>query len=149
MVLLLDGIQDPGNFGAIVRAAEACGATGIVAGEGCADPFGWKALRGGMGSTFRLPIAAHEPMAKAIECVKRAGLRVIATVPRGGTAISTCDLRRPTAILLGGEGAGLADHLIAAADERVSIPMRAPVESLNVGISAALILYEAARQRGA
>lgn len=149
LVLLLDQIQDPGNFGAIVRAAEACGATGIVAGEGCADPFGWKALRGGMGSAFRVPVAARQPLSEAIARARREGVRLIATVPRGGVALSDCDLRGPSAILLGGEGAGLSDLLIEAADERVSIPMRPPVESLNVSISAALMLYEAARQRGA
>ncbi|OFW08547.1 MAG: hypothetical protein A3H96_14820 [Acidobacteria bacterium RIFCSPLOWO2_02_FULL_67_36] len=149
MVLLLDGIQDPGNFGAIVRAAEACGATGIVASEGCADPFGWKALRGGMGSTFRVRVAARQPMAEAIARARHRGARVIAAVPRGGVALPDCDLRTPSAILLGGEGGGLPEALLDAADARVSIPMRAPVESLNVAISAALVLYEAARQRSA
>lgn len=148
LVLLLGGVQDPGNVGAIVRAAEAFGATGIVTGESTADPWGWKALRGSMGSTFRLPIVAHEPLAAAAARARAHGVRVLATVPHGGTPLSQTDLRAPAAILLGGEGAGIVDELLAAADERLSIPMRDPVESLNVAVAAALIVYEAARQRG-
>ena len=148
LVLMLGEVQDPGNVGAIVRAAEACGATGIVAAEGTADPFGWKALRGGMGSTLRLPIAAKLPLRQAIAEARRRGLRIVAATARDGTPLPECNLRGPSAILLGGEGPGLAPDIAAAADERVSIPMRAPVESLNVATAAALILYEASRQRG-
>ena len=147
LVLLLDGIQDAGNVGAIVRAAEACGATGIITGHETADPFGWKALRGAMGSTFRMAVAVKQPMASAVQRARDRGLRLIATTPRWGTPLPDCDLRRPAAILLGGEGPGLSTDLLAAADERVSIPMRQPVESLNVAIAAALILYEASIQR--
>jgi TrmH family RNA methyltransferase len=147
LVLMLAEIQDPGNVGAIVRAAEGCGATGIVVGEGCADPFGWKALRGSMGSAFRLPVATTDRLADAVRDARAAGLRVFATVPRGGTAPADTDMRQPAAILLGGEGPGLQQDLLDAADGRVTIPMRPPVESLNVAIAAALILYEAARQR--
>lgn len=147
LVLMLSGVQDPGNVGAIIRAAEGCGATGVVAGSGTADPFGWKALRGGMGSTFRLPVAARQPLAGAVERARAAGLRILATETRNGTPVAACDMRGPSAILLGGEGQGLPDDLLAMADERITIPMRAPVESLNVAVSAALILYEASRQR--
>ncbi len=149
LVVMLDAVQEPGNVGAIVRAAEGCGATGIVAGTGTADPFSWKALRGAMGSTFRLPIAAREALPDAIGRAKAAGLRVFATVARHGTALPDCDLRGPSAFLLGSEGAGLSEDLIALADERLTIPMRAPVESLNVAVAAALVLYEASRQRSA
>ena len=148
LVLLLDGIQEPGNVGAIVRAAEGCGATGIAAGTGTADPFGWKALRGAMGSTFRLPVATKQPLPDAIAHAKQAGLKTFATVARHGTALPACDLRGPVAVLLGSEGAGLTEEIIAAADERMTIPMRPPVESLNVAVAAALVLYEASRQRG-
>jgi RNA methyltransferase, TrmH family len=148
LVLFLGGVQDPGNVGAIVRAAEAFGATGIVSGESTADPWSWKALRGSMGSAFRLPIAAHQPLTAAAARARAEGLRVLATVPHGGTPLSDTDLRGPAAILLGGEGAGIGDELLAVADERLSIPMRDPVESLNVAVAAAVIVYEAARQRG-
>jgi TrmH family RNA methyltransferase len=149
LVLFLDGVQDPGNVGAIVRSAEAFGATGIVIGDTTADPWGWKALRAAMGSTLRLPIGAPQPLADAAARAKTRGLRVLAMVPRGGTSPCRSDLRRPCAILLGSEGPGLPDALLEIADERLSISMREPVESLNVGIAAAIVMYEATRQRRA
>lgn len=148
MVLMLDHVQDPGNVGAIVRAADACGATGVVVSPRTADPFGWKALRGSMGSAFRLPVAAGMDLAAAAAHARKSGVRILAAVPRAGTALPRCDLRRPSAVLLGGEGAGLSAELIALADEPLTIPMRQEVESLNVATAAALIVYEAARQRG-
>ncbi len=147
LVLMLSGIQDPGNVGAIIRAAEACGATGVITGDGTADPLGWKALRGSMGSTFRLPVAARQPLPEFSARARAAGLRLLATVPRGGTSLPEANLGSPCAILLGGEGAGLSSALVDLADERLTIPMHPPVESLNVAIAAALILYEASRQR--
>ena len=147
LVLLVSDVQDPGNVGAIVRAAEAYGVTGIVTGSGCADPFGWKALRGSMGSTFRVPVAADHDVLGAMTHARARGIRLFATVPRGGTGVDAVDLRVPSAILLGGEGAGLSEDLIEAADELLTIPMRPPVESLNVAVAAAIILYEASRQR--
>jgi TrmH family RNA methyltransferase len=147
LVLVLDHVQDPGNVGAIIRVGEACGASGIVVGPGTADPFGWKALRGSMGSTFRLPVALAGSMAEAGAAARAAGLRRLATVPRGGTPLERADLVAPAAIFVGGEGAGLEPAALAAADERLTIAMRPPVESLNVSIAAALVVYEAARQR--
>jgi TrmH family RNA methyltransferase len=147
LVLMLRDVQDPGNVGAIVRAGEACGVTGIIAGEGTADPFGWKALRGSMGSTLRMPVAAHVPLLEGARTARARGIRVLAAVPRDARALHETDLRPPSAVLLGGEGAGLPQVLLDAADDRLTIPMHAPVESLNVSIAAALIAYEAARQR--
>ncbi len=147
LLLLLDHVQDPGNVGAIIRAAEACGATAVITGPGTADPFGWKALRGSMGSAFRLPVAMTRNLEDAMQAARDAGLRIFATVPRGGTALARTRFAQPSAILLGGEGPGLSEALVATADEHVTIPMQPPVESLNVAIAAALILYEASRQR--
>jgi TrmH family RNA methyltransferase len=147
IVVFVTGVQDPGNVGAIVRAAEACGASGLVVGPQTADPFGWKALRGGMGSTFRLPIAVTADLVQAATRARQAGIRLVATVPRAGTKLPHADLRQPSAILLGGEGPGLPQDLIDTADERVTIPMQQPVESLNVAIAAGIVLYEAWRQR--
>jgi TrmH family RNA methyltransferase len=147
LVLILGNVQDPGNVGAIIRAAEGCGATGIVVTTGAADPFSWKALRGSMGSAFRLPIASGQALDAAVSRARSVGLRVIATTARGGTPLPDCDLLPDCAILLGGEGPGLPDAVVDSADARVTIPMQPPVESLNVAIAAALVLYEAARQR--
>lgn len=147
LVLLLAGVQDPGNVGAVIRAADACGATGVIAGERTAEPFQWKALRGSMGSIFRIPVVARQPLEAAAAAARDRGIRLFAAVPRDGTLLPRCDMRGPSGLLLGGEGSGLSAQLLALADERLSIPMRAPVESLNVATAAALVVYEAMRQR--
>ena len=147
MVLVLAGLQDPGNVGAIVRAAAAFGASGVVAIEGSANPFGWKALRGAMGGTFRLPVAARGSLSDVVASATELGVRLVAAVPRGGTPLPMLDLRRPTGVVLGSEGMGLSSATMSAVQEFVTIPMHAPVESLNVAVAAALILYEASRQR--
>jgi TrmH family RNA methyltransferase len=146
LVMVLAGLQDPGNVGAIIRASAAFGAAGIAAIEGTANPFSWKALRGGMGGTFRLPIAARGTASDVVAAAHAHEVRLLAAVPRGGTPLPRVDFRTPTAIVLGGEGAGISPAIMAAADASVTIPMRAPVESLNVAVAAALLLYEAARQ---
>ena len=140
-------VQDPGNLGAIVRVAEAAGATGFIAAGGSANPFGWKALRGSMGSALRLPIASAIETDEAIADARRHGCRIVATVPRDGTSLFEVDLTGPIAVAIGGEGQGLPSSVVEAADERVTIQMQAPVESLNAAVTAALIVYEAARQR--
>jgi RNA methyltransferase, TrmH family len=147
LVLVLAGVQDPGNVGAIVRTAAAFGASGVVAIEGSANPFSWKALRGAMGGTFRLPIAARGTLSDVVASANELGVRLVAAVPRGGTPLPKLNLREPTAIVLGGEGAGVPPATMAAVHETVTIPMQAPVESLNVAIAGAVILYEATRQR--
>lgn len=147
IVLVLAGVQDPGNVGSIVRAAEALGATGMICTEGTADAHGWKALRGSMGSALRLPIAVRQSLAAVAGRLRQRDIRIVAMVPRGGTLLDAADLRPPMALLLGGEGAGLEAPARQAADLTVSIPMAPAVESLNVAAAAALVLYEAARQR--
>jgi RNA methyltransferase, TrmH family len=146
LVLILAGLQDPGNVGAIVRTAAAGGATGVVAVDGSANPFGWKALRGAMGGTFHLPVT-RGTLADVIRVATASRARLVAAVPRDGTPLPRVNFCAPTAIVLGAEGAGVADPVIDAAAELVSIPMRRSVESLNVAVAAALILYEASRQR--
>jgi len=147
LVVLAVDVQDPGNLGAIVRVAEAGGATGFVAAGACADPFGWKALRGSMGSALRLPILVEPEPPRAIETAKRHGCRIVATTPRGGESPFDVDYTGPSAVLIGSEGPGLPPALVDAADRRVTIPMQTPVESLNAAVTSALIVYEARRQR--
>jgi TrmH family RNA methyltransferase len=147
LVLAATGLQDPGNAGAIVRSAAAAGATGVVLDDASADPWGWKALRASMGGAFRVPVVRSRALASLIKDWRAAGLRIAATVPRDGTSMHDVDFTPPTALLLGGEGAGLPDSLIAAADTCVSIPMRGGIESLNAAVAAAVLLYEAQRQR--
>jgi len=147
LVLIAANVQDPGNLGAMVRVAEAGGATGLVAAGTAASPWSWKALRGSMGSALRVPIATHEEPLQAVEHARSRGCRIVATVARSGRSHFDVDLRGPVAIMIGGEGAGLNDALTATADVRVTIPMKAPVESLNAAVAAALLVYEAGRQR--
>ena len=147
LVVGLSGVQDPGNTGAVIRAVEAGGASGVVT-VGGADPLGWKALRGAMGSAFRLPIARGGDPAEVRRRASAHGLRVIAAVPHAGTPLTGADLKAPCLVWLGAEGSGLDQNSVEAADAVVSIPMRRPVESLNIAVAAALIIYEAARQRG-
>ncbi len=147
LVLVAFGVQDPGNLGALLRTAEAAGATGALLTTGCADAFAWKALRGSMGSAFRLPQAAAVEPPAALALLRREGVAAVAASLVGSLTYAEWDWRRPSALLLGAEGAGLPAEIEAAADARVAIPMRAPVESLNVAAAAAVVLFEAARQR--
>jgi RNA methyltransferase, TrmH family len=149
LIVVAVDVQDPGNIGAIVRVAEAAGATGVVAAGASANPFGWKALRGSMGSALRLPVVAGIDADDAIDEARSHGCRIVATVPRDGQPLFDARLTGPVAILIGGEGGGLPPELVAAADERVTIPMQAPVESLNAALTAAVVLYEASRQHAA
>ncbi|HUE89541.1 MAG TPA: RNA methyltransferase [Vicinamibacterales bacterium] len=147
LVVVGSDVQDPGNAGAIIRSAEAGGATGVVLTGGSADPWGWKALRAAMGSTFRLPVLRHADVLRAGDELRQRGLRVLAAVPQGGIPMHRVDLGPPTALILGGEGGGLTNEVLLLADQHVTIPMQAPVESLNVAVAAAVLVYEARRQR--
>ena len=147
LVVVAIDVQDPGNLGAIVRVAEAGGATRVVVTGQSADPFGWKALRGSSGSALRVPIDTVADTERALNDIRSWGCRVIATIPRDGRSVFDVDYTGPTAILIGAEGHGLPSSSVSAADERITIPMRAPVESLNAAVAAALIVYEARRQR--
>lgn len=147
LVLVGVDIQDPGNVGAMVRVAEAAGATGAIFTGASADPYGWKALRAAMGSTLRLPALLQRDAGPLLDSLGAAGLRRLAAVPRGGEPFSNANLLGPVAVLVGGEGAGLAATVLARTDVQLTIPMAAPVESLNVAVAAGLLLYEARRQR--
>ena len=148
LVLAATGLQDPGNAGAIIRSAAAAGATGVVLDESSADPWGWKALRASMGAAFHLPVLRSRGLGSLLTEWRKAGLRIVATVPRSGTSMHNMDFTKPTAVLLGGEGAGLPEVLVESADVQVTIPMRGGIESLNAAVAAAVLLYEAQRQRG-
>jgi TrmH family RNA methyltransferase len=144
LVIVLDGVQDPGNAGAVLRAAEAFGATGAVFLKGTVNPYNPKCLRGSAGSAFRLPlVAAVEPdafLAAAPSCV-------FAAMPRAGKRASDVDLTLPCAIVIGSEAHGVGSA-IAARATGVRIPTTG-VESLNAAVAAGVLLYEARRQRGA
>ena len=146
LVIISAGLQDPGNLGTVARSAEAFGATGLLLGERTVSPWNWKAVRASAGSMFRVPAVKVE-IATALSDVKARGVRVLATSSHKGTPISHADFRGPVALIVGNEGAGLPKDVLAQADEIVAIPQSPRVESLNAGIAASIILYEAARQR--
>jgi TrmH family RNA methyltransferase len=147
LVVVAVAIQNPGNLGGLLRTAEAAGATGAYLTPGTADPFSWKALRGSMGSAFRLPQVRSRDGAGLLAELRGRGVKVVATVTAGGTPYTDAVFTGPLAIVLGSEGAGLREDLVSSADERVTIPLEPPVESLNVGVAAGILLFEAARQR--
>jgi TrmH family RNA methyltransferase len=147
VVLVLDGVQDPGNVGTAIRTAWALGATGVVALPGTAELTNPKVLRGAMGATFRLPCAASSPDEFFAWLADRKG-EVWAATPDGAD-ISTLDSRLSTlvAVAVGNEGAGLSPAVAAAAARKVSIPMRPGAESLNVGVAAGILLHELLHDR--
>ena len=146
LVIGLVDVQDPGNLGSAIRAAAALGATGVSVLDRSADPGGWRAMRGAMGSTFRVPVA-QGTSADVLADARRRGLRIAATSAGAGEPIDRADLRGPLLILLGNEGAGLPDTLAGQADLTLTVPTGRGVESLNVAVTAALVLFEARRQR--
>jgi len=144
--LILDGVQDPGNVGTVIRAAEAFGAPQIVLTEGCADPFGPKALRASMGSAFRQPVKTVE-RADVPSLCRAAGLKLLATAlsdtakPLGNAFLENA------VVVIGSEGRGVSRTLLDAADECVIIPMEGQVESLNAAAAATVILWELRRAK--
>jgi TrmH family RNA methyltransferase len=156
-IIALAGLQDPGNVGTILRSCEAFGSAGVILGEGTVSPFNSKVVRASAGSVFRLPIIHNhgqnpekEKLAKLADVCDRLSekkVRLIATSSHKGTPLDQSDLKSSTAIFFGNEGSGLPRDLMARMDESIAIPHTAQVESLNAGVAASIVLYEAARQR--
>ena len=146
LLVVVAGLQDPGNLGTIARSAEAFGVTGLLLGERTVSPWNWKAVRASAGSLFRLPTLRLE-LPRALREIKAREVRILATSSHKGTAVAEVDLRGRVAFIVGSEGAGVPRDVLTQADEVVAIPHSSHVESLNAGIAASIVLYEAARQR--
>src|SRR5580700_1989661 len=154
-VIVLAGLQDPGNLGTILRSAEAFGSAGVVLGEGTVSPFNSKVIRASAGSIFRLPVVTGKTAVgktagglEEISAKLRAqGVRLIATSSHKGTPLDQANLTGPAAIFVGSEGSGLPRAVLAQADELIAIPHTQQVESLNAGVAGSIVLYEAVRQR--
>jgi RNA methyltransferase, TrmH family len=146
-VVVVAGLQDPGNLGTIVRSAEAFGAAGVLLGEGTVSVFNPKVVRGTAGSIFRLPIAQGKT-AEILAGLRERNVRLVATSSHKGVPLPEADLALPLAVLIGGEGAGVSKDLLGKADAIVAIPHSSQVESLNAGVAASIVLYEIARGRG-
>ena len=143
MAVVLDGVQDPGNAGAVIRSAEAFGATGVVFLKGTVNPWNPKCLRGAAGSSFRVPLVAG---LTAVDFLAQAGSLVVFTaMPHADRMLDQADFTHPCAIVIGGEGRGVSEPMGARA-KHIRIPTRA-VESLNAAVAAGVLLYEARRQR--
>ena len=149
-VIVVVGLQDPGNLGTLLRSAEAFGTAGLVLGEGTVSPINSKVIRASAGSIFRLPIVV-EKKAGALDEVtarlRKENVRLIATSSHKGTPIDQANLAGPCAVFIGSEGSGLPRNVMAQVDELIAIPHTPQVESLNAGVAGSIVLYEAARQR--
>ena len=147
-IVVIAGLQDPGNLGTIIRSAEAFEAAGVLLGEGTVSPLNGKAVRAAAGSLFRLPVVKVK-IAEALDQLRERGIRRLATAAHKGTPLPEAVMTGSLAIFLGGEGAGLGGDLMRNLEEVVTIPHAARVESLNAGVAGSLLLYEAWRQRKA
>jgi RNA methyltransferase, TrmH family len=154
LLIALAAVQDPGNVGTVVRSAEAFGATGVAVTRGSADPWSPKALRASAGSALRLPLLRGVAIPILIAQLKVIGLILYAATTNKGARGDgpgipfEADFTAPVAIFIGNEGGGLPAEVMHSVDRVISIPTSGDVESLNAGVAASILLYEAARQRG-
>lgn len=146
LIVVLAGLQDPGNLGTILRSAEAFGATGVVSLPGTVNAWNPKAVRASAGSVFRVPLLNISGQ-EALTGLREAGVRLLTTTVQGAQPANLANLAEPVAIIIGNEGSGVSADLASKSDGAVTIPCPGPVESLNAAVAASLLLYEAARQR--
>ncbi len=150
LVLIAAGLQDPGNLGTLVRSAEAFGVTAVLTTPGTVSEWNQKAMRASAGSVFRVPVV--QVGAAEIAGLKGRGMRIYAAVAddplqRRALPLGEAELAGPCAVMIGNEGAGLSEELLALADARITIPTPGRIESLNAAVAGSLVLYEASRQR--
>lgn len=148
LLIVLHGLNNPVNVGAILRSAEAAGASGVITTVNTADPFSPKALRGAMGSAFRLPIWIGPSYTEATGWCAEHEIQTVGADLNATTAYTDLDWTVPRALIVGAESTGLSAEEVGRARDAIRIPMRGEVESLNVAAAATIVLYEAARQRG-
>lgn len=148
LILVADGVSDPGNLGNIMRSSLGAGADGIVLLPGCADIYNPKVVRASMGTVFRLPFFTAASTEEALSMLRQAGLCVFVASAQGSGIYCQEDLRQPLAWIMGSEAWGAEEFWKSKADKLVSLPMAGGLESLNVASAAAVFLYETARQRG-
>jgi len=146
LVAVLDGVQDPGNVGTIVRSAAACGATAVVLGRGTADMYNAKTLRAAMGALFSVPVIEAE-LTDLLPQAQQHGLAVVGTSLAATRSCYSYNFRRGVWLVFGNEGSGLSPAVSACVSEHIIIPMTGRAESLNVAMAATVLLFEAQRQR--
>jgi len=143
LIVAACGLQDPGNLGTLIRSCEAAGTAGLVILEGSIDPFNSKVVRATAAALLTLPILRMKT-SEFLEAASKSNTRLIATAARGGTSYKNFDLsRRPLALCIGNEGAGLPAEIESACPEKITIPMKGSAESLNAAIAASILLFQA------
>lgn len=147
LVVVCFQVGDPGNLGTVVRTADAAGADAVVCTAGSVDPRNPKAVRASAGSLFHLPIVADADPTEVFAACRAQGLRIVAADAGGPVTYTEVDFSRPTAVVLGSEAHGLPQEILDGADVVVAVPIHGRAESLNLAVTAALLVYEAARQR--
>jgi TrmH family RNA methyltransferase len=147
LLLIADRIQDPGNVGTLVRLGEAASITALVTVIGTADPRNSRAVRASAGSILRVPVCASPPVGEWKRICREKAIRTVVTLARGGQPPDRVDLRGPLALIVGNEGEGVSEEWREASELRITIDLGGSVASLNVAAAAAILLYEAFRQR--
>ncbi len=147
LVVILDGVEDPHNLGAVIRSAEGAGAHGVIIPERRAVGLTSAVAKASAGAIDHLPVARVTNVSRLLESLKAGGLWIYGVESSGGKLFTEVDLRGPVGLVFGGEGTGIRPGVLQHCDERIRIPMKGRVHSLNVSASAAITLYEAVRQR--
>jgi TrmH family RNA methyltransferase len=147
MLVVCVDVRDPGNAGTMIRTADASGMDAVICCDGTVDPTNPKTVRASAGSLFHIPVVAGGEPEMVIETVRSWGFTTVGTAVRAGVDYAAFDWRRPTALVFGNEASGLSESMLAGLDAQVSIPMAGKAESLNVSVAAAVLCFEALRQR--
>ena len=147
LFLVLENLQDPGNLGTIMRTAEGAGVTGVILSKGSVDIYNPKTIRSTMGSIYRVPFLYAEDLQQVLELLREKGVRSYAAHLQGTETYDREDYTGGTAFLVGNESNGLSQELVSCADCYIRIPMEGQLESLNAGVAASILMYEAYRQR--
>lgn len=141
IVVLLEEIQEPNNVGAIIRVSLAAGVSAVFYTKGTADPYSLKSVRASAGAILYLPVIRIDETKGAIKILKEKGFQIVATVPEGGESLFKAEFNKKVAILLGNEARGISENAKALADKLITIPMNEKAQSLNVAVSAGIVLY--------
>jgi len=149
LILLCADVRDPGNLGTVLRSAEAAGVRGVVCAEGTVDPYNPKCVRASAGALFHVPLVVGGNTVQVLSELGTWGMRRLGTSAQAGSSVWEAELTGPLVVVLGNEASGLGAEVDGALDGRLRVPIEGRAESLNVGMAAAVVVYEAARQRQA
>lgn len=146
-LLFLDGVQDPGNMGTIIRTCDAFNLNGIIVGKGSVDPYNPKVVRATMGSIFRVPLYISDDSIQTITDLSEYGLNIFSTSLKGSVSVYDIDYKKGFVLVIGNESKGVEESILKKSDKLIKIPMPGFAESLNAGVAASIIMYEAMKSR--